>query len=119
MVLSGPYGPVHAAAPRIVENFLDVAHFPFVHGGILGDRQRPEIADYTVESGPDGLVAKDVAVYQPDPYGTGVSDTVYYTYRVFRPLTAYLAKETRQGTRLSILFPLTPHDADPICDLLC
>jgi len=109
-VLCGPFGPVHAGAPRIIENFLDVTHFPFVHGGILGDIEKPEISDYTVEVGPDGLLAKDVAVYQPDPYGTGEGDMVSYTYRVFRPLTAYLAKETPKGTRMSILFPLTPHD---------
>ena len=34
-LLCGPYA-VAASGPRIVENFLDVAHFPFVHGGILG-----------------------------------------------------------------------------------
>lgn len=109
-VLCGPFGPVHAHGPRIIENFLDVTHFPFVHGGILGDVGKPEISDYNVEVGADGLVAKDVAVYQPDPYGTGEGDMVSYTYRVFRPLTAYLAKETPKGTRMSILFPLTPHD---------
>jgi phenylpropionate dioxygenase-like ring-hydroxylating dioxygenase large terminal subunit len=109
-VTCGPFGPVHAGAPRIIENFLDVTHFPFVHGGILGDVGKPEISDYTVELGPDGLVANDVAVYQPDPYGTGEGDTVSYTYRVLRPFTAYLAKTTPRGTRMSILFPLTPHD---------
>lgn len=109
-VLCGPFGPVKAGAPRIIENFLDVTHFPFVHGGILGDEGRPEISDYAVELGPEGLIARDVAVYQPDPYGTGQGDMVSYTYRVFRPLTAYLAKETPKGTRMSILFPLTPHD---------
>ncbi len=110
LVLCGPFGPVNAGAPRIIENFLDVTHFPFVHGGSLGDVAKPEISDYTVELHDDGLIAKDVAVYQPDPYGTGEGDTVSYTYRVFRPLTAYLAKTTPKGTRMSILFPLTPHD---------
>jgi len=110
-VLCGPFGPIQAGAPRMIENFLDVTHFPFVHGGILGDEGQPEISDYTVETTSAGVVAKEVAVYQPDPYGTGEGDTVTYTYRVFRPLTAYLAKETPKGTRMSILFPLTPHDA--------
>ncbi len=109
-VLSGPFGPIGAHGPRIIENFLDVTHFPFVHGGVLGDRARPEISDYTVERGPNGLVARDVALYQPDPYGTGEGDSVSYTYRVFRPLTAYLRKETPKGIHMSILFPLTPHD---------
>ena len=68
--MSGPY-PVKASGPRVVENFLDVGHFPFVHEGILGDRKRPEIADYETSTGPDGVLAKGVSVFQPDPYGTG------------------------------------------------
>lgn len=52
-MLCGPYGPLHASAPRAIENFLDMAHLPFVHAGILGDPQRGEIPDYEVEVGPD------------------------------------------------------------------
>jgi phenylpropionate dioxygenase-like ring-hydroxylating dioxygenase large terminal subunit len=110
-VLSGPYGPVNASAPRIIENFLDVAHLPFVHAGVLGDRARGEIADYQVETDDDGIVARDVIVYQPNPLGSGVGADVTYTFRVFRPFTAYLIKATSTGARLSILFPITPHDA--------
>lgn len=109
LVLAGPFGPLRASAPRIIENFLDIAHFPFVHGGSLGDESRPEISDYKVEIGPNGVAADDVTVYQPDPYGTGQGDIVHYIYRVYRPLTAYLVKETKQ-TRFSILFPITPVD---------
>jgi len=108
-VLAGPFGPVHASAPRMIENFLDVAHFPYVHAGSLGDENRPEIADYSVTTTSDGIAADDIAVYQPDPYGTGEGDMVHYIYRVPRPLTAYLAKQTRM-TRFSILFPITPVD---------
>ncbi|MCA9920509.1 MAG: aromatic ring-hydroxylating dioxygenase subunit alpha, partial [Anaerolineales bacterium] len=43
-LLCGPYR-VPASGPRIIENFLDIAHFPFVHEGILGVKDRPEIAD--------------------------------------------------------------------------
>jgi phenylpropionate dioxygenase-like ring-hydroxylating dioxygenase large terminal subunit len=108
-VLAGPFGPIKAGAPRILENFLDVAHFPFVHAGSLGDERWPEIEDYTVETGPQGVAANNVRVYQPDPYGTGIGDTVNYQYRVVRPFTAYLAKQTKM-TRFSILFPITPVD---------
>jgi phenylpropionate dioxygenase-like ring-hydroxylating dioxygenase large terminal subunit len=108
-VLVGPFGPINASAPRLIENFLDVAHFPFVHGGSLGDDRRPEIPDYEAEIGPEGVTANDIMIYQPDPYGTGQGDMVHYDYRVFRPLTAYLVKETKL-TRFSILFPITPID---------
>ena len=66
-VLCGPY-PVHACGPRIIENFLDMAHFHFIHSGMLGDPCYTEVPDYQV--GP----------------------MVEYTYRVVRPLTAILTK---------------------------
>ena len=103
----GPY-PVKASGPRIIENFLDIAHFPFVHENILGDQAHPEIADYEATVGPDGVTAQGVRVYQPDPYGTGQGDTVSYTYKALRPLVAYLLKES-DGPRFSILLMITPH----------
>ena len=108
-VLVGPFGPIHASSPRRIENSLDLAHFPFVHGGSLRVDRRPEIPDYEAEIGPEGVAANDITIYQPDPYGTGEGDMVHYDYRVSRPLTAYLMKETKL-TRFSILFPITPID---------
>lgn len=102
----GPY-PVQAAGPRIIENFLDVSHFPFVHGGLLGVRERPEIVDYEAEIGPEGVSAKSIKVFQPDGFGTGSGSVVEYTYAAFRPLTAYLRKESA-GPQLSILLIITP-----------
>jgi phenylpropionate dioxygenase-like ring-hydroxylating dioxygenase large terminal subunit len=109
-LLTGPFPPVRANGPRIIENFLDVTHFPFVHAGILGDPARPEISDYRVETGEQGILARDVVTFQPDPYGTKVGDTVSYTYRVFRPLTAYLEKDAPDGSRMTLMLTLTPHD---------
>jgi len=108
-MVCGPY-LVNASGPRIVENFLDVGHFPFVHENILGSRERPEMDDYEAEILPDGVEARSVRLYQPDPYGTGVGAVVAYTYRVPRPLTAYLAKES-DGPRFSLLLMVTPHEA--------
>jgi len=44
-IFCGPYDG-EASAPRFVEIFLDVAHFPFVHEGRLGVRAHTDIADY-------------------------------------------------------------------------
>jgi phenylpropionate dioxygenase-like ring-hydroxylating dioxygenase large terminal subunit len=106
--LCGPYH-VSASAPRIVENFLDVAHFPFVHQDILGDAAHPEIEDYDAEITTEGVLARNVRVYQPDPYGTGEGDTVTYLYRAARPLSAYFVKESSERG-FSILLVITPHD---------
>jgi len=104
-----PCGPYHyrASATRAVENFLDVAHLPFLHSGMLGDKARAEIADYAVRVGKEGIVAENVRIWQPDPDGTGVGKEVTYTYKVFRPLTMYLAKDTDAG-RFSIYSTVCP-----------
>jgi phenylpropionate dioxygenase-like ring-hydroxylating dioxygenase large terminal subunit len=107
-LLCGPYA-VAASGPRIVENFLDVAHFPFVHENVLGTPAQPEIADHQALIDAEGVLAQGVRVWQPDPYGTGQGDWVSYTYRAARPLTAYLLKES-EGPRFSILLAITPHE---------
>ena len=108
VLLAGPYR-VKASGPRIVENFLDVGHFPFVHEGILGDRARPEIEDYTATIEAGGVIAEGVKVFQPDPYGTGEGSVVTYTYRVHRPLTASFVKHGEHS--FGMLLSVTLHDA--------
>jgi phenylpropionate dioxygenase-like ring-hydroxylating dioxygenase large terminal subunit len=87
----GPYS-FNASGPRAIENFLDVTHFPFVHQGLLGDPAHPEVNDYEVETTAEGVTARDISVWQPDPDGTGRGAWVTYTYKVLRPLTAYFVK---------------------------
>ncbi len=110
LVLSGPWENLKVSGTRLIENFLDISHLPFVHSGTLGDPRRPEIRDYTVGVGPGGIAAEDIVLYQPDPFGTGGGEDVSYTYKVFRPFTAYLSKTNAAGATLSIFFPITPHD---------
>jgi phenylpropionate dioxygenase-like ring-hydroxylating dioxygenase large terminal subunit len=105
-VYCGPY-TLKATGPRAIENFLDVAHFPFVHGGLLGDAARPEVADYEAEITPEGVIARDVRIFQPDPDTSGQGALVTYTYRVLRPLTAYFTK-TSAGPRFAAFFAITP-----------
>jgi phenylpropionate dioxygenase-like ring-hydroxylating dioxygenase large terminal subunit len=102
----GPY-IFRAGGPRAIENFLDVTHFPFVHAGYLGDPAYPEINEYAVETSADGLIARDITVFQPDPDGSGQGARVSYTYRVFRPLTAYFVKSSA-GPRFAMYFTVTP-----------
>jgi phenylpropionate dioxygenase-like ring-hydroxylating dioxygenase large terminal subunit len=109
LVHAGPY-PFQALGPRVIENFLDVGHFPFVHAGVLGDPGHTEVSDYEVETSVDGIIARDISVWQPDPDGTGQSAKVSYTYRVLRPLTAYFLKVQHQQ-KFSILNAVTPLDA--------
>jgi phenylpropionate dioxygenase-like ring-hydroxylating dioxygenase large terminal subunit len=105
-VFCGPYR-FNTSGFRAIENFLDVAHFPFVHGDLLGSRTRPVIDDYQVELEADGITLRDVRVWQPNPDGTGQGGSVTYNYRVLRPLTAYFSKNT-DGRCLTIFFTVTP-----------
>jgi phenylpropionate dioxygenase-like ring-hydroxylating dioxygenase large terminal subunit len=97
-VFAGPY-TVEACAPRVVENFIDMAHFGFVHDGILGDPHTAEVPPYDVETfvdagGQPGVRAVGMTVTQPraNPQATGPSD-VRYGYRISRPLSAILTKQ--------------------------
>jgi phenylpropionate dioxygenase-like ring-hydroxylating dioxygenase large terminal subunit len=103
-VVSGPH-PYRAHAPRAIENFLDMAHLPFVHEGYLGEPEHAEVNDYEAEVGPEGIVAKDIRMWQPDPDGTGIGAVVSYTFRVLRPLMAYFGKE-----KYAAVLAVTPVD---------
>ncbi len=91
-LLCGPYD-VATSAPRIVENFLDMAHFGFVHEGWLGARTAATIDAYSVERTPTGLLATQCKAWQPQssPQATGPAQ-VEYTYEVTAPYTAVLTK---------------------------
>ena len=95
--LCGPYD-VATSAPRIVENFLDMAHFGFVHEGLLGAREHPAIPDYRVEEDEQGFSALDCRATQPQSsvHATGSAE-VSYTYHVNAPYTAVLTKAPDAG----------------------
>lgn len=104
-VMCGPY-PCRASGTRFMENFLDVAHFPYVHEGLLGDLAHPEIPKYDLEVGPEGITASNIRVWQPNPDGLGEGAFVTYTYKVMRPFTGYLKKVARQA--FVIYFTILP-----------
>lgn len=107
----GPY-EFDAAAPRAVENFLDVAHFPFVHEGTLGTRDKTKIPEFSVEISDEGISADDVRVFQPNPDGTGKGTWINYEYRTRGPFTAYFCKKMEEDKRFSIFVSVTPVDSN-------
>jgi phenylpropionate dioxygenase-like ring-hydroxylating dioxygenase large terminal subunit len=109
LMLAGPYF-FRAQGPRVVENFLDVAHLGFVHAGLLGDAQHSEIEDYEIDMGPHGPEAHEIRIWQPNPDGTGKGALVTYHYWTDGPLTAGLEK-VHGEQRFGILAPVTPIDA--------
>ena len=90
--LCGPY-EVATSAPRIVENFLDMSHFGFVHEGWLGAREHAAFHDHAVQATPSGFLATGCRAWQPQSsvHAQGGAD-VDYTYEVNAPYTAVLTK---------------------------
>ena len=110
LVYAGPY-EFHAQGPRIIENLLDVSHLSIAHAGMLGDPARAEIGEYSVSTTPQGIVAKDIPIWQPDPDGTGRPGSVLYSYWVERPLTARMVK-VKDDERFALLGTVTPVDSE-------
>ena len=84
---------VATSAPRVVENFLDMAHFAFVHDGWLGDRAHVSVEDYRVEPTSTGFLASGCKAWQPrsSVHAEGGAQ-VEYTYEVTAPYAAVLCK---------------------------
>jgi phenylpropionate dioxygenase-like ring-hydroxylating dioxygenase large terminal subunit len=107
-VLWGPQG-VNANPPRIVENFLDVGHLAFIHEGFLGVQEHAVINDYEVHTTEDRIYCDEIAIFQPDPDGSGQSKDVFYTYEILRPLTVLFTKrDPDTENKMTILLTIMP-----------
>jgi phenylpropionate dioxygenase-like ring-hydroxylating dioxygenase large terminal subunit len=94
----GPYD-VATSAPRVVENFLDMAHFGFVHEGYLGARDATAQADYAVERTTHGIRATGCRAWQPQSnVHASQGAEVSYTYEVVSPYCAHLTKVPDAGS---------------------
>jgi phenylpropionate dioxygenase-like ring-hydroxylating dioxygenase large terminal subunit len=101
----------------VADNFLDVAHFPFVHAGTFGAGERKEVDAYQVDSEPLGC--RSVAVQWFDnPGDPGVRDGIRpvrqrrratYVYRAPFQLMLRL-EELDAGAVKTILFFAQPED---------
>lgn len=101
-VACGPYD-VDTSAPRVVENFLDLAHFGFVHEGSLGAREHPEVDDYRVEDTPTGVRVTGCRAFQPvsSIHATGGA-VIDYGYEVTGPYAAVLTKAPSDPAAVAI-----------------
>ncbi|MEE9333237.1 MAG: aromatic ring-hydroxylating dioxygenase subunit alpha [Granulosicoccaceae bacterium] len=80
---------------RAVENFLDIAHFPFVHTGILGSEPHTEVYKYDVniDETADEVFATNIKFFQPQASKSAEGGIeTEYIYRVPAPMAAVLYK---------------------------
>ena len=80
---------------RAVENFLDIAHFPFVHTNVLGAEPHTEVYKYDVniDETEDEVIATNIRFYQPQASKSAEGGIqTEYVYRVPAPMVAVLYK---------------------------
>jgi phenylpropionate dioxygenase-like ring-hydroxylating dioxygenase large terminal subunit len=98
---------IRVSAPRAVENFLDMGHFPFVHTGILGAEPHTEVREYKVEidEARDEVVATECVMYQPLAAAASKAPAIIgYTYRVPHPYCSVLYKTSGEDpSRLDVV----------------
>jgi len=97
-LVCGPYD-VRTSAPRVVENFLDTAHFPFVHPDSLGDRAHAQVPPYEVQYDPQGRPGvAHYRAWQPQSHAAAAQGSwVDYRYQVLGPYSAVLEKQPAAG----------------------
>jgi phenylpropionate dioxygenase-like ring-hydroxylating dioxygenase large terminal subunit len=84
---------MRASGLRVVENFLDMAHFPFVHTDILGSEPHTEVPHYLSEirRDVDEVWATNCTFFQPRIAATESEGAfVQLTYRVPTPFVVML-----------------------------
>ncbi|WP_414899461.1 aromatic ring-hydroxylating dioxygenase subunit alpha [Rhizobium cremeum] len=107
---------VRASGLRIVENFLDMAHFPFVHTDILGAEPNTEVMHYNVEirRDVDEVWATNCQFFQPQA-ALSAKDGIMtqYIYRVMTPFTTLLYKTCPNSTNRWDVICLFVQPLDP------
>lgn len=92
-IVGGGSMMVHTSGLRAVENFLDMAHFPYVHDGFLGGEPYTDVAPYDVKVEQNGeIYARNCRFFQPHGGPNTHGYEVDYVYRVVRPYSAFLYK---------------------------
>ena len=83
--------------PRRIENYVDFAHFAWVHDGVLGDRSRPEVPDHAIERAGHELRFRHPGLRRllpesggPGKAGEEAAVDVHIDYRLFMPNTILL-----------------------------
>jgi phenylpropionate dioxygenase-like ring-hydroxylating dioxygenase large terminal subunit len=117
--------PLHyswnASAGRIVENYLDAAHFPFVHDGLLGKREDTLIDPYhhTLERTERGLTFY-LDQEEPAAPDTDEGEKLRLTYTAYMPFVCQLVKTTSRGETHVPLFvcPKSDTESDLFCPIL-
>jgi phenylpropionate dioxygenase-like ring-hydroxylating dioxygenase large terminal subunit len=102
-------------AARRLENFVDFAHFAWVHDGVLGDRAHPEVADHEVRRVGGELrfdydeMVEPASADKNRAVGEGVETLpTAKRYRVSVPNTVLLEETIGPGATYVLFFTVCP-----------
>lgn len=92
--------PTRTASTRMIMGTLDDTHFPWVHEGILGERDKPEPPDHEVARN-GSVLTVNYDIIQPASLSSGATDggdvSVEYRNEVHMPNVIRLGKNTPSG----------------------
>jgi phenylpropionate dioxygenase-like ring-hydroxylating dioxygenase large terminal subunit len=106
------------SAPRRIENYIDVSHLAWVHDGVLGDRNRPEVPDHDVTR--EDTCIRFVYTGQEEPVaigknqglqGLGGGEDTFVSalhYSVFMPSTVLIEQPMPDGHTYALFFSVCP-----------
>jgi vanillate O-demethylase monooxygenase subunit len=101
---------------RRIENYVDISHFAWVHDGVLGDHNRPEVVDFDVDR--DDTSLRFSYVDQVETTGIGKNEGLDYddsggfpaelSYRLFPPGTVLLEQTLPNDHTYALFFSTSP-----------
>ena len=114
-VVAGPVYEWKCSAPRRLENFVDFAHFAWIHDGVLGTRDRPEVPDHDVirEGGELRFAYPDYIEPSHIEKNEGLAPTTEeietdISYRLFMPFTVLLEQRVPGDKHYVLFFSVCP-----------
>ncbi|MDB9473178.1 aromatic ring-hydroxylating oxygenase subunit alpha [Dolichospermum circinale] len=102
---------IQASAFRVMDNSLDVSHFPFIHDGGLGDRHHAQVEDLEVKVDKDGLTMGNYQLHTSKFNNSNKDDSMVIWYSMSHPLCQYSSTEASE-IRIVDLMLVTPIDED-------
>lgn len=118
-----PCGVVHVECSplRAVENFLDIAHFPYVHTDVLGAEPHTEVYRYDVDidEQKDEVIASNIRFYQPQAAKSAEGGiTTEYVYRVPAPMVSILYKTCpNRADAMDVIALFVQPNGEESCDV--
>jgi phenylpropionate dioxygenase-like ring-hydroxylating dioxygenase large terminal subunit len=105
----------HTSAPRRIENYIDVSHLAWVHDGVLGDRNRPEVPDHEVTREDTRIrfvyagQQESMAIGKNQGLGGGEETFVSALhYSLFIPSTVLIEQPMPDGHTYALFFSVCP-----------